>query len=118
MIADLAPIFILWERTVADLLERTARFPKSLRFTFAQRVDNLAIDVLETLAEAQFARGGRKRELLAQADRLLLRLRVILRLCHTRRLLDGGGYEHLARGLDEVGRMLGGWRRQQEETPA
>jgi len=118
MIAFPALIFILWERTVADLLERTARFPKSLRFTFAQRVDNLAIDVLETLAEAQFARGGRKRELLAQADRLLLRLRVILRLCHTRRLLDGGGYEHLARGLDEVGRMLGGWRRQQEETPA
>lgn len=118
MIPDPAPIFVLWERTVADLLERTARFPKTQRFTFAQRVDNLAIDLLESLAEAQFARGPHKRALLAKGDAQLLRLRVVLRLCHTRRLVDSGGYEHLARSIDEVGRMLGGWRRQQEEAQA
>lgn len=27
--------------------------------------------------------------------------------------LDKGGYEHLIRGLDEAGRMVGGWIKQQ-----
>jgi hypothetical protein len=107
----LAPLFVLWEGLTADLLERTAKFPKASRFTFTQRVENLAIDLLELFAAAQWTSGALKREHLRVSDEKLLRLRVLLRLCHTRRLLDHGGYEHVARSLDEAGRMLGGWRR-------
>lgn len=113
---DPAPLFVRWERTTAEVLARTAKFPKATRFTLAQRVDNLAIDVLEALARAQYARGQAKRELLETADDRLLRLRVIVRLCHAHRVLDHGGYEHLARELDEAGRMLGGWLARQPEA--
>jgi hypothetical protein len=108
---ELAPLFVLWEGITADLLTRTAKFPKAQRFTFTSRIENLALDLLELLAAAQWAAGPAKREKLREADERLLRLRVLLRLCHTLRVLDHGGYEHVSRALDEAGRMLGGWRR-------
>ncbi len=100
-----------WERVVGDLLDRTARFPKVVRFTFAARIENLALDVLEEIAEARYAAGRDKQAALKRADGRLARLRVIVRLAHERRHLDHRGYEHVSRGLDEAGRMIGGWRR-------
>jgi hypothetical protein len=99
-----------WQQVVGDLLDRTARFPKAVRFTFAARIDNLALDVLEELVEARYASGQAKQGALRRADGRLARLRVLLRLAHDRRYLAHRGYEHVARGLDEAGRMLGGWR--------
>ncbi len=111
-----APLFVLWEGIAEDLLERTQRFPKASRFTFTQRVESLVLDILELLAAAQWAAGAVKRDKLRDTDERLLRLRVLLRLCHRRHLIDHRGWEHVARGLDEAGRMLGGWRRHVAST--
>ena len=105
------PLLVHWERTLGDLLDRTQKFPKSVRFTFTTRIDNLALDVMERLVEARYAQAGRKKALLREADSALTRLRVLLRLCRDRRYLDRGGFEHVVRNLDEAGRMLGGWTR-------
>ena len=107
-----APIYVRFEAVVLDLLIRTARFPKSNRHTFGTRTDNLALDALERLAAASFAERNRKRILLCEVDELLLRLRVNVRLAHARRFLDNKSYEFISVGVDEVGRMLAGWRKQ------
>ena len=114
---DALEVFGRWEDLLDDLLDRTTRFPKSARFTFAARIDNLALDVLEELVRARYARGAEERDALARADLMLARLRVLVRLSHRRKFLDGRGYEHVSRGLDEVGRMLGAWRRGREPGP-
>jgi len=107
-----APVLIgHWENVVGDILDRTARFPKFVRFTFSARIENLALDVLEELVTARFASGPSKQAALRSADSCLARLRVLIRLAHQRAYLDHRGYEFVARGLDETGRMLGGWRR-------
>lgn len=106
-----APVLVVhWERVLGDLLDRTARFPKAVRFTFASRMDGLALDILDRLVRARFAPVAQRRELLAQADSHLAVLRALARLAFERKYLDRGGLEHVARGLDEAGRMLGGWR--------
>lgn len=115
--AEPAPIFVQWERTTGELFDRMAKLPKAHRFTFAQRIENLALDILELLASAQWSSGATKAQHLRQADERLLRLRVLLRLCHAQRHLDHRAYEHLARQLDETGRALGGWRRHAEPAP-
>ena len=114
---DEPALLVLWERLIGDLLDRTAKFPRVVRFTFASRIDGLALDFLERVAEARWAAIPRQRELLAQADLLLVRLHVLLRLAHDRRYLDTGGFEHVVRGVDEAGRMLGGWRTHLEARP-
>ncbi|MBM3260764.1 MAG: diversity-generating retroelement protein Avd [Candidatus Sericytochromatia bacterium] len=102
-----------WQRLLGDLLDRTARFPKVVRFTFAQRIETLALDVLEDLVEARYGTGHERQKALRRADMRLARMRVLIRLAHDRRYLDHRGYEHVARAMDESGRMLGGWRKGQ-----
>ena len=52
------PAFARWYEFVRWLLPTTATFPKRLRFTLTQRIDNLALDVVEGLVEARYSRGA------------------------------------------------------------
>ena len=108
------PLYVHWEKTLGDILDRTQKFPKSIRFTFSTRIDNLALDILEQIVESCYAHRSRKPELLREVDGMLIRLRVLMRLCFNRRHLDRRGYEQVARNLDEAGKMVGGWGRQQK----
>lgn len=111
------PLLALWEELVGELLDCTMRFPKAVRFTFSQRMDNLALDILERLVEARYSPRSRRRTLLSEADARLGRLRVLLRLSSDRRYLARGAFEALSRRIDEAGRMLGGWRTQLGAAP-
>lgn len=113
MVHEALPLFIHWEKTLGDLLDRTLKFPKAVRFTFASRIDAAALDVLEKTAEACYASGERKRVVLAEIDLALVRLRVLLRVCHARAYIDHRGFEHVMRNVDDAGRMVGGWRKEQ-----
>ena len=56
---DDLPVFIKWTEFLAWLLPTTEKFPHKVRFTFANRIDNLALDVIEDLVEARYAREKR-----------------------------------------------------------
>jgi len=47
-----------WEDTAGWLVEHTAKWPKSARFSFVQRVDNQALAVLEALVAARYEPGS------------------------------------------------------------
>ena len=115
MTRDPLPLFVHWEKTAGEVLDRTLKFPKSVRFTFAGRIDTLTLDILEAVVEACYSPGARKQAALRNADLSLAKLRVLLRLSKDRRYLDRRGYEHVMRRIDEAGRMLGGWRKQQSD---
>ena len=101
------PVIVHWEKTLHDLLGRTRKFPKSVRFTFSNRIDNLALDVYEALVEAKYTRD--KIPILRRANLDIEKLRLLLRLCHDEKFLDRRGFEHVATNIDEAGRMVGGW---------
>ncbi len=50
------PLLVHWEKTLHDLFGRIRKFPKSVRFTFSNRIDNLALDIYEALIEAKYTR--------------------------------------------------------------
>ena len=107
--AEIPAVQVHWEAFIDDLLNRTAKFPKALRVVFTQRIEATALDVLDRLIEARFNRD--RASALRAANFALERLRVLLRIAWRRRYLDHAGLEHLARGIDEAGRMIGGWLR-------
>lgn len=106
------PIFVAWLDFLEWLLPTTAKLPKHIRFTFVQRMDNLALDVVEDLVEARYLRN--KRPVLARANLRLEKLRVLLRLCESLGYFPRARSEHAMRAVNEVGAMLGGWLRQQQ----
>jgi hypothetical protein len=64
---------------------------------------------LERVTQAAYRR--QRATLLAEANDVLNRLRVLLRLAHELKLLSGGQYENVSARVSEAGRMLGAWMR-------
>lgn len=107
------PVFVFWYDFSRWLLEKTEKFPKKARFSFTVRIENLALDIVEGIIEARYS--GERKTILRRVDLDLERLRVLLRMCHDLRYLDSKGYEFASRQINEAGKMIGGWRKQQEK---
>lgn len=102
-------LFVHWERFLRWLLLRTARFPRRMRFTLTNRIDNHALDILEAIIEARY--GVERVGALRRVNLTLEKLRLLLRLAHDQRILDTQSFEAACADLDTAGRMTGGWLR-------
>ena len=111
MIPD-PPLFVLWYDFSKWLLNKTEKFPKKVRFTFSNRIDNLALDIVGGIIEARYSK--KKKDVLRRIDLSMEKLRVLLRMCHDLEYLDHKGYEFASKKINEAGKMVGGWRKQQE----
>ncbi len=105
------PLFILWYDFLKWLLEKTEKFPRKIRFSLSNRIDNLVLDILEGIVEARYS--GNKKDILRRVDLSMERLRVLLRICHDLKHLDHKGFEFASKKINEAGKMVGGWRKQQ-----
>jgi hypothetical protein len=93
--------FLLW------LVPTVDKFPRNQKFVLGDRIENAALDVLDSLIAATYTRA--RDQSLANANLGLDRLRIFIRLSQELRLIDMKRYEHAARGIDDIGRMVGGW---------
>ena len=96
------------------LLPQIAKLPRAHKFTLGDRMTNLALDTLELLIQAVYTRN--KRDLLRQANLNLEKMRYLMRLCYDLDLLVLKKYEYVSREINEVGKQVGGWLKQQN-TP-
>lgn len=101
--------FLLW------LIPLTLKFPKAQRFLLAERLGKLALDFYDLILEA-IMEPEQQAEKLNQADRLLAKIRLYVRLSHDLQCLSLGQYEHAAQRIDEIGRLIGGWKRKQTKV--
>ncbi len=100
-------VLMAWTEFLEWLLMTTDKFPKKVRFTLSSRIDNLALDLVEHLVEAQFTR--ERKTPIRKANLTLDKLRILLRIAHNLTFLPHKQYEYASRQIDEVGRMLGAW---------
>jgi hypothetical protein len=96
------------------LLPVTGKFPKRVRFTLTNRIDGLALDLVEDFVEARYTK--QKQAILRRANLRLEKLRVLLRISCAQHHLSHNSFEYAIRSINEVGRMLGGWTKQQEQN--
>ena len=93
--------FLLW------LVPAIEKLPRSQKFLLGDRIQSGALDVLERLIEATYTKArGRA---LNEANLGIEKLRFLFRLATDLGKLDRRRYEHAARALDDVGRLIGGW---------
>jgi hypothetical protein len=111
-----SPIFSKTYDLLRWLIPATVKFPRQHRFVLAAALQETALRFQERLIEA--ARAPDPRPRLHEADTDLTKLRLYLRLCRDLALLSPGQYGHVARMVDEVGRLLGGWLKGAESAKA
>ena len=112
MSPDVPPVISKVYDLVLWLLNQIPKFPRSHRFVLGDRIENSILEVLELLIEAAYTRD--KVILLRQTGIQLEKLRYLIRISKDLKFLSLRQYEFVSEQIDEVGRMVGGWLRQQE----
>jgi hypothetical protein len=102
--------FLLW------LVPTVEKFPRSQKFLLGDRIQSTALDVLEALIEATYTR--ERRPFLARANLGLEKLRHYFRFAFELKHLDFRRYEHAARSLDAIGRLVGAWAKAHGDAQA
>ena len=101
--------FLLW------LIPLTLKFPKSQRFLLAERLSGMVLDFYDLILDAVME-PELQGERLDQADKLLTKIRLYVRLSHDLQCITLKQLEHAARLMDELGRLIGGWKRKRAEA--
>jgi hypothetical protein len=107
-----SPIFIKTYDFLLWLIPLTLKFPKSQRFLLAERLSKMALDFYDLILDAVME-PERQNERLNAADKLLTKIRLYVRLSHDLHCISPGQFQHAARQIDEIGRLIGGWKRKQ-----
>ena len=90
-------------------MDRTASFPKCHRFTFGERMDNMALDCLELCIEAIYQPADGKRTPLRKLNLNLEKLRIFWRIVSDKKWISLNQLAFVIAKIDEIGRMVGGW---------
>ena len=96
-----------WNLWILPMVQEN--FPKSYRFSVGQNLVATSLDLLMNLVDATYQ--SENFSTLVAAVRSVNRLHYLMRLSKDLRLLNISGYELAAKGLDEIGRLAGEWRK-------
>ena len=101
------PIYTRYYDLTGWILDRTAKFPKNMRFGLVQKIDGVVLSLLDDLIEAVYSK--QRASLYGQVNIKLEKLRVFLRLGSDRGALSAAQLRFAVGEIDEVGRMWHGW---------
>ena len=111
-----SPVFVKMHDLLLWLLPQTAKFPREQRFALTQSVQQTAMRLHEKLIESGMTQGSERITRLRGADVELVKLKEYVHLCEEMKLLTTRQYEHIARLMMEVGKLLGAWLAQEKKT--
>ena len=84
-------------------------FTKTTKYSLGLKIDLLFLEVIEYIFTASHKNKENKLTFLNKASDKLDLLKFLLQIAWEIKVLDNKRYIILSKGLDEVGRMLGGW---------
>jgi hypothetical protein len=105
-------IFVKWTEFLKWFLPTLEKFPKKSRFTITNRIENMALDIVELLIEAKYKK--EKKFILKKVNLQLEKIRILLRISCEEKLISTKSYNFAVKSINEVGMMLGGWLKQQK----
>lgn len=91
--------------------EYLPKFSKDHRYTLGFKIDALFVEVIETLHGAQYARPNQKYLYLDKSSLRLDTLKFFIQILWEIGGIEQKKYIHLSEHLSEIGKMLGGWRK-------
>ena len=94
-----------------NLSQSIEKFPKTKRYGLGQKLDQIALGLIELIVRASYLQRERKLPVLEKSVVSADLLKILLRLAKDNKALDNKKYLQLESSLQEIGRMIGGWKR-------
>jgi len=86
-------------------------FPKTERFGIGQKIENSFLDLLELTFASTYLVANQKILILSKTIAKLDNLKFFTQLAWESKLIKTEKYSEISKTLEEIGRMLGGWRK-------
>jgi len=83
---------------------------KNSRYTIGNRIENKFLDLLELSYIAYFSDKNKKLEKISNCILILDTLKFLISVAWEGKIIPNKKYEESALKLDEIGKMLGGWK--------
>ena len=87
--------------------KKYTNYPKKYKFTLGERINVHLFDLLEHIIEAKYT--IKKKRFLFSANMSLEKLRFMIRISKDLECITAKEFEHMARSINEIGGMIGGW---------
>ncbi len=115
-----SPVVVAKEKEAYQFwLSLHRNFPKSERFGIGQKIENTFLDILEYSFASVYLSPEPKIILLTKTISKLDTLKFFVQLAWESKLIPEEKYIEFSEKLEEIGKMLGGWKRGlQQKTPA
>lgn len=91
--------------------------PKKDRFTIGQKTESLLLEVLTLVVTAYHTKEASLKETLFRANTSLECAKITIRLAKDVKALEQCWYVDYEGRLQEIGKMMGGWMRQTQNSP-
>lgn len=108
----LIPVVLKLKDTYGIWQEYLTHFPKANRFTIGSKIDVLFLEAIETSFLASYTHTDEKMILLSKSISKIDLIKLLLQLCWEIKAMDNKKYIHLSERFGEIGKMLGGWKKQ------
>lgn len=108
-----SPVFIRTHDFLLWLIPQVQKFPRPHRFGVTERIQRLGLDLQDRLVAAGKSKGTARLTRLEEADIHLEQIRFWIRFASDMQRLTIRQYEHAARMMGEIGRLLGAWIKQE-----
>ena len=102
------PIFQAIYDLILEIHIRVDNFPRIHRYSIGEKIKNISFDLLDLIIKANSVK--EKSVYLQEAENVLERLKIYIRLCFDLKILSSKGFEFLIRKMDEIGRQLNKWK--------
>lgn len=89
----------------------TAKFPKTEKYTLAETIKSRLLNLIEGIWEANALPLPERLRLLDRLQRTLDLIKILVRLPYDLGIYQLNGYLYREERLQEIGKMLGGWRK-------
>ena len=95
-------IYVIWYNYYQTLT-------KTHRYSLGVRIDNLFVEIIESIAVASFLSREEKHPWVRLAIRKTDTLKILMMVLWETKSIDNKKYIALSEKMDEIGKMLGGW---------
>lgn len=85
--------------------------PKTARFTIGARIENKFLNLLELSYTAYFSEKDKKAELLSECIFTVDIIKFLVTTSWEGKFISNKHYENIATKMDEIGKMLYGWKK-------
>lgn len=107
------PVFLKTYDLYKVLYEAVKKFNKSDKYSLGEKIKEKVIELIEAITKAGYAKAEWKVVQIEQAIITLELIKVFIRLAYDTNCLNEKQYLNLQECAQEIGRMLGGWKKSQ-----